>query len=138
MTPGGRRRLRVVFTTDEHAEIADAAHQAGVTQAGHCARAALDAAPGTHDPTEHAELQALAHLQVELFRIRVALNEVRSTITDAASTSTAHTEYCWVSAQAARSLTDLDQLVSRIHQRIDQRLDADRDAAIPTPQSILP
>jgi hypothetical protein len=135
MAAGSRHRLKVVLTTDEHAEIADAAHQAGVTQAGYCARAALDAARGTHNPTEHAELQALAHLQVELFHTRVALNEVRTAITDAAAnTSTARPESDGASAQAARSLADLDELISRIHQWLGQRPDVDRDASTPTPR----
>jgi hypothetical protein len=131
MAAGERRRLIVVLTTDEHAEIAAAAHQAGVTQAGYCARAALDAARGIHNPTEHASLQTLAHLQVELFRIRIALNECRTVFADAtASTSAARSEFGEATAQAAHTLVGLDGLVARIHQQLDQRPDGDLDEAV--------
>jgi len=120
--PGRNRRVHVRFTDDEYDELATAADQTGLTPTGFCAQAALDAARGRHtDRAEQAGLQALARLQAELFRIRVAVNQMPAELGRGVDASNAdgHTLAALdiATAHAADSLADLDDVISRIHQR---------------------
>lgn len=77
--PGRQKRLSILVTDGEDAEIANAANQLGLTPTGFCAHAALDAARSLHTGTaERMEHEALSNLQAELFQVRVALNQLRA------------------------------------------------------------
>ncbi len=121
--PGRQKRLSIRLTDDEDAEVAHAAHQLGLTPAGFCAHAALDAARKLHTgTTERMEHEALANLQAELFQLRVTLNQLRVEFARHHDTNDrAKVECEEIIARAACSMTGLDAVISRIHRRFRQR-----------------
>jgi uncharacterized protein (DUF1778 family) len=117
--PGRKKRLSIRVTDAEDAEIADAAHQLGLTPTGFCAHAALDTARHQHTgTTERMEHETLAHLQSELFQARIALNRLRVELARHHDETTIDGNE--ITARAARSIEALDDVISRIHCRLPQ------------------
>jgi hypothetical protein len=89
----------------------------------YCAQAALDTARNLHtDSPERAHRQALAAFQAELLHIRVALNRIsaeRGRIRDA--TGAAPHDLDSTIANAAGTLTQLDDTITRIHHQLASR-----------------
>jgi septal ring factor EnvC (AmiA/AmiB activator) len=122
--PGRPRAVNAKFTDAEYAELATAAHHAGLTPTGFCALAAIDAARGhqTYTPAEQAQLQALAHLQTELLRTRTTINQMRAELGRAIDANADDPETLDSAIQdAATSLHRIDDVISHIHQRLAQR-----------------
>ncbi|MDW5323260.1 plasmid mobilization protein [Plantactinospora sp. KLBMP9567] len=132
-SPGRQNRLSVRLSDDEHHEIATTAHQLGLTPTGFCAQAALDTARNLHTTaTEQIENESLATLQAELFRTRVALNQLRAelihTRDNRASTKALDTTI----TNTGDALANLDSVVSRIHHRL-----VSGRTETPTPRLVL-
>jgi hypothetical protein len=93
----------------------------GLTPAGFCAQATVDAARNQHaDTTQIVHQQALADLQAELFRVRVAVNQVRAEVSRALDAAVVSRDLDKTIASAASSLNDLDDVIARIHRRLGQ------------------
>lgn len=121
--PGRRQRVHVRFTDIEYAEVATAADQAGLTPTGFCAQVALDAARNLHaNAVKRLEHQVLGDLQAELFQARVTVNRLRGDLNralDSGYPAAIHLDETIVGA--ARSLAELDGVISRIDRQLDQR-----------------
>lgn len=121
--PSRPRRVHARFTDDEHAELTAAADRLGLTPTGFCAHAALAAARGANTG-ERMEYEALANLQAELLRLRVTINQTRAelcqSIEGSRSSSRAHAALDIAITTAAESFTSLDDLISRIDQRLSR------------------
>jgi uncharacterized protein (DUF1778 family) len=120
--PGRQKRLSIRVTDDEDAEIAAAAHELGLTPAGFCAHAALDAARHLHTgTTERMEHETLANLQAELFQARITLNQLCVELARHHGTSNhATADVNEIITRAARSIAGLDDVISRVHRRLPQ------------------
>jgi uncharacterized protein (DUF1778 family) len=124
--PGRPRAVNARFTDDEYAELAIAADLAGLTATGFCAQAALDAARDLHTNTaERVNHQALGDLQADLFRARVAVNQLRAELSRSIDLSNtggrSSVMPTAIIAQATDSLADLDKVVSCVHQQLANR-----------------
>jgi uncharacterized protein (DUF1778 family) len=121
LCPGRARAVNARFTDDEYAELVTAADLAGLTPTGFCAQAALDTAYAVNTLIERAEYQALGALQAELFQARVTINQLRGAVSghlDSGSTAD-HDE---IIARARRTVAGVDDVISRIHRLIGERL----------------
>jgi uncharacterized protein (DUF1778 family) len=126
--PGRQKRLSIRVTDGEDAEIANAAHQLGLTPTGFCAQAALDAARHLHTGTaERMEHEALANIQAELFQARVTLNQLRAELEQTSNDTRATTDDLDKTiTRAGHALADLDGAITRIHHRLGPRRSTDR------------
>jgi uncharacterized protein (DUF1778 family) len=121
--PGRQQRVHVRLTDDEYTDVATAADQAGLTPTGFCAQVALDAARNLHANTvERLEHQVLGDLQAELFQARVTVNRLRVELNrtlDSGYPAPIHLDETIVGA--ARSLAELDGVISCIDRQLAQR-----------------
>jgi hypothetical protein len=122
--PGRTRRINPSFTDDEHAEVMAAARRSGLTATGFCAVAALTVARGAAAAAvpDRAQFEALAGLQAELFDARTAIVRTGTNLNQAvAALHSTGEPPAWLDhavTRCAHTLTALDELISRVHRRL--------------------
>jgi uncharacterized protein (DUF1778 family) len=116
--PGRDKVVKVRYGADEHAAVASAAGQAGLTTAGYVASAALAAATDSPPPTQ----APLRELLTELLAARTALRRYAVNVNQAVAALNSGEEVpVWLqraAARASRAVTRVDEVTVQVSRQL--------------------
>jgi hypothetical protein len=114
LTPGRRRQVKLRYSDDEYATIAEAAREAGLTPTGYAAEAALAAARDTDTPSTapwRVALLELMEARGQVRRVGVNLNQATRVIN---ATGEAPEWLGGALAAADRAVANLDEAAAAV------------------------